>query len=251
MATSAQDVLLIPALQEIGAYAPGETPSNADLQFALDKLNGLIDTWNTRKLFVWNVNFNTYIIIPNTQPLTIGPSGANYTVTERPVKIINANIVINTTNPVVRNPLNLRDDDWWANNRVQGVQGQLPTDLYYVPSWPNGQLNLWPIPNIAYGLELETWNVISSIASFVTTVSLPPGYTDALKYTLAEMLCPAFAAAVNPQVQKMARDARAAIQSLNSASPDLTICDSGMPLGGADRPSFNWRVGFSTTGPRR
>lgn len=248
---SVQDAILIPALQEIGAYAPGETPSNADAEFALSKLNGLIDTWAARSLYVWNENFNTYTIIPNTQPLTIGPIGANYNVTVRPVKIVNANIVINTTSPVVRNPLNIRDDDWWANNRVQGVTGQLPTDLYYSPTWPNGSLFLWPVPTIAYGLELETWNVLAQIPLITTAVTLPPGYTDALKYTLAEMLCPAFQKPLDPVLAAMGQESRATIQSVNSASPNLATADFGMPVGGSDRPSFNWRVGFSPTGPRR
>lgn len=232
------------AMMEMGAIAQGETPSAADAAFALSKLNRLFDQWNARKLFVFCQNFNSYTIQPNLQPHTIGPTGATFNVPIRPVKISNANIVLNNITPNVRFALKIRDADWWAANRVQGVTTTLPTDLYYQPSWPNGNLFLWPVPTVAYLVELETWNTNAAV-SLTTPFLYPPGYEDAITYTLAITLCPAFGRAVDPTLLTLAVKAMQTIQGVNSSPPPgIVLAGQGVP-GGDQRPYFNYISGLS------
>jgi hypothetical protein len=215
------------ALTELQAIAQGETPSAGDMSWALQKLNRLVDNWATRRQLVYNVNFNEYTLTPNLQPHTIGPAEPslqvpNFTVPVRPVKIINANIVITSVSPDVRYPLYLMNDDEWAAISVRQITVALPEALYYSTDWPLGKLYLWPIPNIAYKLELETWTVISQFTKASDKFSLPPGYWDAVVYSLAEELIPSFPNSPSgAAVSVLAKRARGQLAQLNSKSPKL------------------------------
>lgn len=159
------------ALYEINVVAPGEIPEAQELAFVLNKFNQLLDSWSTQKVYIYalqllsasNVTpFAPFLLIPGLSPHTIGPApiaaapAPTFLVNgERPVRIANANVILNTTNPTVRVPLHIRDKDWWAGQTVQTIQTSLPTDLYYRPDWPLGSLFFWPVPNQGYGAEIE------------------------------------------------------------------------------------------------
>ncbi len=238
--------LLTQAAQEIGATGQGETLSAPDAVALLNLANELLDSWNADRLAVYANVFTVYTLVPALQPHTIGPTGATYTVAQRPVSIDGANIVINTDpNNTVRTPLNLRDDDWWLGQAVRQVTSQLPTDLYYSADWPNGSIYLWPVPTTAYGLELETRTLLSSI-DFDTVFSLPPGYRSALRLSIAEMACELFGRAIPAMLPRRAAMARGRMFSNNSETPRLTTKDAGMPSGGGNRAAFNYRTGMTT-----
>jgi hypothetical protein len=233
------------ALLELGAYAPGDTPSANDINFALNKFNQLVDSWNAVNSCIFAKSFDQYTIVTNTQPLTIGPTGANYTATVRPVEVIAANVIITDGDQDVRVPLNIRDEAWWMANSVPGVIGTIPTDLFYNPTWPLGKLYLWPIPTVANVLELETNGLISTYA-LATTFTMPPGYEKALTLTLAEDMQDAFGK--YPQnLPGSAAKARAIIKSVNSKPPRMSM-DAGIPNqgSGSQRGDFNWLTGNVT-----
>lgn len=231
------------AFAEIGVFAIGDAVAAEHAAYALGKINRLLDAWNARRVFVYSIGFNTYAIPVNTQPITIGP-GANINVTQRPVKIVAANLILNNVNPSVRQPLMIRDDDWWAEQRVPGVTTTLSTDLYYSPDWPNGNIFLWPKLTVNYPLELETWTLLSKVA-LADNFSLPPGYEDAVTLTLAESLCPAYERGISPDLARLAQKARATIAGVNSTPPRMSTRDAGMPNGQGNRASFNYRTGLS------
>src|ERR1017187_6821801 len=142
--------LIYNALTEIGVIAQGETLSAADANFALSKANDMFDEWSARKVYAYSMDFTAYTLIPGLSPHTIGPSGATFTVPVRPMRIESATIILNTSSPNVEIPIAIRDDQWWANERVKSLLSQIPTDLYYNPKFPNGELYFWPVPNLAY-----------------------------------------------------------------------------------------------------
>ena len=229
---------------EIGAIDPNEQPKAAESATGLTKLNRLLDAWNADGKYIYTQNFTQYTLVPNLQPHTIGPSGT-FIVAQRPVKILDANIILNQNvqNPV-RCPLNLRDYDWWSNKRAYAVTGTLPTDLYYEPDWPNGSMFLWVIPTVNYPIELVTWTIISQLA-LTDIVSLPPGYLDAVVYSLAEALCPSFQVQPSVLLERLLAKAIQRIFGPNTVSPMLGTRDSGMPDNRKDRPYFNWKSGLS------
>lgn len=238
--------LITGALLEIGAVSQGDTPSNDDMSFSQGKLNELLDEWAARKAYVYSVVFTPYTLQANLNPHTIGPNGT-FNVTQRPVRLEGAAIILNTTTPNTDMPINIRDDDWWNFQRVKSLPSNVPTDVYYSPDFPLGQLFFWPVPNFAYGVRLATWDLIPQIANFNSVISLPPGYQKALRLSLAEDLISPFRVQMDATqlmaLNNSAKMARKAIQGNNNQSPRMSTAEAGQPQKSGKRSDFNWADG--------
>lgn len=237
----------VAAMQELGVLAASETPSGDDADFVLSKLNRLIDNWNARQENIYTSEFLTFTLIANTQPLTIGPSASspNFTVTQRPVSIDAANVILNNVSPSVRVPLNVHNDPkWWMNVSVPGVETTLSSDLYYQPTWPLGRIYLWCEQTYPYDLELLCRLVLAE-AVFATNLVMPQGYWDAMVLTLAENIAAPFRRKIDPNLSMRAREARAQIQANNTVVPSISTIDPGMPVrqSGSKRSNFNYLNG--------
>lgn len=230
--------------QDINVLAVGESLSAAMEQDGLRKLTRLLNSWNAIREAVYADRLTTYTLVPSLQPHTIGPAASTptYTVIQRPVSIDGANLVLNDVSPAVHRPLNLRDSEWWRLLVVPTLSTSIPTDLYYNAEWPLGKIYLWPVPTTAYGLEIQTRIVLDDLL-LTDTLSMPPGYRDAITLTLGERLAPVYPPA-NPQPEA-AREARARIFANNDVVPRLQTADFGMPHASSTTPraTFNYRSG--------
>jgi hypothetical protein len=166
-------------------------------------------------------------------------------VNNRPTTIADANIILNNVSPTVRSYLRIRDKDWWMANSVRQTTTTLPTDLYYDPKFPNGEINLWPLQTFAYGLELEVWGSLSDLASPFSQFWMPPGYKNAVIYNLAVSLIPSYGkGSLNMQrLMDLADGSLAKIKSLNLYHPRITTADAGIPTGRRAGSFFNWLNG--------
>lgn len=237
--------IITQAMIEIGVLDPNETPTGPEANLVLIKLNRMLDSWNADKRYVYTVQFNQYPIVPNLQPHTIGPaSGATFQVNQRPVKLESCQLILNNVTPEIRYPMNVRDSVWWSQKSAFAVSGSLPTDVYYEPDWPNGSLFLWPVPTTNYLLELTTWTVLGEL-QLASIFCMPPGYMDAVVYSLAIALCPSFATQPSPALALLAAKAIERIQSANIKSPRLGTRDAGIPKAEPARPYFNYLTGTS------
>lgn len=235
---------------EINLLAPGESLDGETAQWIFRKANYLLDTWATRRSYVYTTTIDTYTLVPGLSPHTIGPTGT-FVVPQRPTKVVNATIILNNVNPPVEIPLTLRDDAWYMNDvTIKALTSQQPTDLYYSPTFPNGSLYFWPIPTIAYGTRLELWTLLSQFDSITDPIdgpsgvgTLAPGYRNALMLSLAETLLPGGAKSTHPMLAAAAANARASVFNLNSPSPRMDTCDSGIPGAEDDvrMSRFNYR----------
>lgn len=223
------------ALFELGNQQAGTTPDGDDIQRAFTKLQRMVDAWQIQRQLIYNVGFETFTLIPNHQPHTIGPSG-DFDVPIRPIKIINANVIINTSSPDTRYPLAILTDDEWSSIAVRNIASALPENLYYSPDFPLGNVYLWPKPNIAYGLELETWTQITQITALSDSMVLPPGYWDAIVYSLAESLIPSFPGCPSAQAVVMAAARARRIIAVTNSKPKTLISDA--PQGGDSRDGW-------------
>lgn len=235
--------ILNAAMREIGALATGEQPSIGDSADVLQKLQRLIDRFNAREPMVYNVNFTRFTLPVATQPVTIGPSG-DFDANQRPVKIYSCGLILTGTDPEVEIPVNIRDQAWWANNRVKNLESTLPTDLYYSPDWALGQCFFWPIPTQANDVRLETRLVLTEVRDYNASFSMPPGYWDALVYSLAESIGPMFERPISADLLRLKAAAIKAIQVNNIASPRGHTGDAGMPGIGV-RGNFDYYSGMS------
>lgn len=237
--------LIKAAMQELGALAQGETPDQGDQAWVLQKLQRLIDRYNARLPMVYNVNFTLFTLNPPGTPLaptTIGPGG-DFDVNQRPVSIPSIGLILAGT-PGVELPLNPRDQDWWANNRIKGLTSTLPTDYYYSPDWPVGNIYFWPVPTAAHQVNVQTRQVLGEITSYAQTFSMPPAYWDLIVYELAISLAPSFEREPSATLLGLWKAAIKAVQVNNIQSPRLASDSPSQPAGGG-RPDFNFLDGLT------
>ena len=228
--------LITEAFQDLGILGAGDPLSATDAAIGVSKLTRLFDNWNAERLGVYASRLDTYTLTPNLNPHTIGPTGT-FVISQRPVSIEGANLVLTGG---INYPLNVRDDEWYRTVTIPALATAIPTDLYYSPDWPNGSIYLWTVPTVAYGLKLQTRIVLASLA-IDDTVTLPPGYRDAVTLTLGEMLAAAYPPAQADTAA--AQRARSRIFSNNDTTPKLITADEGMPRQTGTRATFNYRIG--------
>lgn len=236
--------LIASALREIGVLAAGETASGEDALWGLEKLQRLIDSFNAQREIVFNQNFALYTLQANHAPHTIGPGG-DFNVPIRPVEVVSASFILNggSANPVDL-PIFIRDDDWWAANPLKSLTSSVVTDLYYSPTSPLGQLNFYPISNVAFPVRLETWNSLAQAIDLRTALGFVQGYWDAIVLTLALSLCPSFEKQPSPVLVAQQLKAMQIITGNNDKAPRI-VTNSGMPgAGGSGRPDFNFLTGM-------
>lgn len=229
------------AAREIGVMGEGNGLSAADANFLLGKLNRLLDNWNGERAAVYASAFNSFTLTPALSPHTIGPTAATFTMTIRPVELVSCALILTGGSLPIYLPMAVRDNQWWADQTVPTLSTSIPTDVYYQPDWPLGKLYFWPVPDTAYQVDLETRVLLASVA-LDTTISLPPGYRDALTLSVAEAACGSFGRAVSPDLRQSAAQARARVFANNDVTPTLVTQDSGMPSGQGSY--FNWRSGL-------
>lgn len=202
------------ALNDIGEVGAGEVTSPDDLSYGLIRLNGIIDQWSTERLSLYAVTRALLTLVANQQDYTMGPSGATFTSAGRPVLVQTMSIVLSGTS--IRFPMNMLTAKQWAMIPEKGLSGLLPTDVYVDMQFPNLGFHLAPIPTVAQGIEIFYWAALTQFPDLVTDVGFPPGYMDALKYTLMLHLSPAYEKPIDPAILALAQSKKQAIQTINA-----------------------------------
>ena len=263
--------LITDAFIEIGATAPGEQPSSDEAQWAFRKLNDLIDMNQALARWVWGYEWNQYTLVPQLQPHTIGPDPIPPAIAPvptfstvgqpRPVRIEGAAQLQNPGSPQqVRLEINCtRDKDWYQAQQTNLINTNVVTDLYYDPTSPLGSLYFWPVPNTQAIVELQMWQMMQQFDAITDPIGgpsgpgiWPPGYRNAIKLSLAEMLLPGSERDAHPVLIEAAKQARMAVFGNNTKSPKMATQDFGMPKAGRTgvRRDFNWLTGGMSPGGR-
>lgn len=158
--------------------------------------------------------------------LTIPPSLLG----PRPEAILRMNLYMTSVNAAqpTRIPLAPVSAEQWANIAViQLTPINVTTVFYYDPQFPQGVINVWP-PLNGNSLEIFTWGFLTPPTTLQTVVMEPPGYQDAIVYTLACRLWPMLTKneLVNSKESIMwlrgqAKIAREKIKAVNAPMPRL------------------------------
>jgi hypothetical protein len=215
--------LLYLALRLAGVTrGPQRTPSPAQFADALAQANLLISAWNVNGRMIFTSSIAVYDLTSGKKTYTIGPGGEIDTT--RPQRIVGATLLF-PTSPVVRKTIRCTEDDGlWRRISVQDISGGVPDILYNDGGNPLSTLYLFPQPGDGYQLELYTWQLLSGFASVDDTLILPPGYDNALTYTLAVRLNSTFkevAGPLDPEVKRESVAAMAAIREKNAKCPRM------------------------------
>src|SRR6185503_3081863 len=120
----------------------------------------------------------------------------------------------------------------------------LPTDFYYSPDWPNGSVYLWPVPSAVNDVRLQMPIVLGEYTAYDQKFSLPPGYWDAVVYSLAVSICPMFNVPVSPDLRGLLSIAIRGIQFNNISSPRLASDSPSQSIVARCRPDFSFLTGL-------
>lgn len=225
--------LAIEVLRELDVIGGTDAPDYADVSYCLSKLNRIVDSWRADWGPAYVNTISSFTITPSLQPHTIGPTGATWTLAQRPVSIEAANVVSGTT----RTPLDIWGDEQWMSLTDPTITAEDPSALNYRPTHPNGSIYFYPVPTSADTIEILSRGVLATLTLAGTAV-LPPGYQDALILTGAEACAKHFHAA--PPNPLEATKARARIATANAKTPRL-ITD--VPSSGGAGSGFDIRTG--------
>lgn len=216
--------LISRTLNLINVTAAGETPTAEDANNGMKVLNEMLEQWSLERLGMFAPINRIYTLTPLQYIYTIGPSGADFTA-ERPIKICNAFVRDNNTNP--HNPidrtLEIIPNDKYNNITIKNLTTTYPQYLNYVPSYPVATINLYPVPTIQLSLNVSILNVITNYDSLTDDIDLPPGYYSALRYNLGVELAMDYNRPTNELMLRKAADTKAAIMRINKEDMLMSV----------------------------
>jgi hypothetical protein len=229
--------LIAGSMRLIGVLATGETPSAAEQADALSALNDMLQSWSTENLFIPNVVRESFSLVAGQQAYTMG-TGGNFSTT-RPVDIDQAFIQDPGSNPISELPVRILTESEWAAIQVKGTQSTYPTQLYPEGTYPLETLNLWPVPSQTCTLVLYTKKLLTGTLVAGDTLSLPPGYSRALRYALALEIAPEYGRTPSDLIVATAAKAVENIKSKN-IKPHYLAVDEALV---SKHSGFNWITG--------
>ena len=249
----AQDYILM-ALRKCGQMRPGYVPQVELLSDGLTEWGMMFDSWQAERTMGFSIPQYTYAVTgPGSQSngngYQIGPTAADW-VGPRPESIVRANCKMTSlgSQPVYIHLKPISAEEW-AGLSIRQIPGINVKNLfYYDPQFPNGVFNVFP-PLTGNSIELFTWPALAAPTSTAAAYSAPPGYQDAVVYSLAERLWPlcTHQIAINKMpyqwVAGKAYEAREKVRLVNRPIPRLRNDFSG-----STQPAGYYDANVSWTG---
>ena len=168
-----------------------------------------------------------------TYTLNISQSVASTTINayyQRPLVINSAFVRINTTSngqPITNGgldyPVAVLNVEEYEMIGLKTLNGPWPKALYYQPTELLGNLFLWPNPGQGE-MHIFADTIFSNYTGLYDNITLPQGYTMALRWCLAERLMPMYGKASQTQIamiMKFAAQGKATIKRTNMKPPPV------------------------------
>lgn len=213
---TAQD-LITASLKRIGVVGAGQTPAPEDSADSLLRLNALLDSWATERLFIPCIVRTVWTIVSGTAAYTVG-SGGTVNIA-RPVYVQNINFQDTSQSPTLEMPLESLTDQAYANIPQKTTTSNYPTSAYYNPTFTStgfATITLFPVPTSStlQGV-IYAPTTLTQVSALTTTLTLQPGYQWMLTENLAVMLAPEFGVPVPADLRESAREAKGNIKRAN------------------------------------
>lgn len=173
---------------------------------------------------------------------------------QKPLSIDSAYVRIATSqsgSPVVNGgidyPVAVINLDNYNSIGLKTLNGPWPKALYFNPGADSGNLFLWPNPSQGE-MHMFAKTVFAGYANLSEEVVLPQGYTNALRWCLAERLCPMYGKA-NPAILGMitnfAAQAKATLKRTNMAPMQVSRYQDALLMSKAKDAGWILTGGFT------
>lgn len=229
--------LITSSFRLIGATATGETLTADEANNALVALNDMLETWITQKLLIYSQVPETFSLVANQYLYTWG-TGGDFS-SARPQKVENVNWLQTSGTTTVELPIEIINQDQYAAISVKGTTSNLPTRVWPVFDYPLAKMYFWPVPSIAGSVKIWSWKALTAFASLDSVLSLPPGYSRALRYNLAVELAPEYGRPLDPAVIELAIESKSSIKRMNT---QINLLGTD-PAISSKKSTWNWFTG--------
>jgi len=128
---------------------------------------------------------------------------------------------------------------------LKTVPGPWPYIMAYQPTFPLGNLWIYPNPAIAGSAYFYTDYILEQFANLTQSVNMPQGYARALKKLLALELAPIFGKTPSPQLILQAKEAKSLLKDLNAEPVPTLRYDSDLIYSRHTDASFIVTGGFT------
>lgn len=227
--------LITMAFKSAGVIGVGQTPQSEDANDALFLLNSMLATWGKNRWLNASLN-NAWTASTGKQFYTIGKSTSDFNA-PRPDKIefafarLNPGQTAGSGAPDYELSILPSYEDY-AAIRLKLLKSW-PSTVYYEPSYPEGKLWFYPIPNDQFELHILAKAGLGSY-TLSDTITLPPEYTEALLWNLAARLRTAYGLPQDAAIVALANGALATIRNSNTQMRNMRL-----PAGLAGRRSWS------------
>jgi hypothetical protein len=172
---------------------------------------------------------------------------------QRPLAIDSAFVRINTTSngmPVQNGgldyPVSILNLEEYEMIGLKTLNGPWPKAVYYQPSEILGNLYVWPNPSQGE-MHVFANTIFSRYNTYYDNILLPQGYTNALRWCLAERLMPMYGKANTVQIQMInayAAQAKATVKRTNMKPPMVARYPDSLLVGRAKDAGWILSGGF-------
>lgn len=184
---------------------------------------------------------------------SINPDTVTYTVPgnipmNRPLRFrsgfTRANTSGNTGNASLDYYFEFTDFDNYKRELLKNVPGPWPYIASYQPTFPYGNLYVYPQPQSGYTAHIFADIILSQFASTSANYSLPQGYSRALKKLLAMELAPVYGKTPSAELRLQAKEAKDLIKGTNEQPVPMMQYDSSLTRAQVNDAGWIIRGGF-------
>ena len=233
------------SMRLIGALVQGRSAAARELAAGIVTLNDMIESWNIQRLFIYEVSREIFTL-KSKNPHTIGlatEGGADGDlVIAWPPKIESASILPGEPDGT-EYPVEILSKEEYQDRSPKDTTGTFSYELWHERSWPLAKIWLYPVPAAGLKLVLNLWKQLDSGLELDTRLSVPPGYLRAIRFNLAVEIASEWGLDPKRNVERIAREAKAAIGNLNSLEPSYMKPDASLLGIGSRGFGYNIRSG--------
>lgn len=213
--------MILRSMRLIGEKARGAVLDTNEQTECLAELNTFMDATANEKLLCYSVHQDSFPLSTGTSSYTIGVNGT--VAVTRPTKVVDPCFVRDASG--YDSPVRVISAETYGRLVSKGAGNTIPQVLYYdngFSATSTATMFVYPVPSTALTLFFSSWQQLQAFAALSTTVLLPPGYQLFIETNFAIHLA-AGQVPVSPELAKMARDAKAAVKSVNLPSTFMKL----------------------------
>lgn len=227
------------AMRAAGVLASGETPPANEIADARVLANQMLEAWGAEQLMVFTLaRSNPFSFVAGTASYTLGTGGTFNLARPANIEYITIISNANPAQPLELPPLKMYSDIEWAGVPVKNVTNPLPQGVYDDGGFPFRTLTYWPIPSdSSVQTIIGGWQALTQFTDLTTDNTFPPGYIDAIKYSLAVRIAAEWPGSLSPGTALLAQQALARVKNRNVMEIKLT-CD---PIVAQEGGVYDWR----------